>query len=188
MGRGLILVRHAMPEVVQGVSSTTWGLAESSREDCVLLAHHLPELLAPVVYTSPQPKVLETANVIALRRGLRVATDDRLREADQPPEWIDDYRPVAASYVAGNFVPGWEPQAAVARRFGEAVGDALNASPGEGDLVIVDHGLALTLFLSTRAKIAREPFWRALSFPDAWRLDLETGALERLVAFSTPAG
>ena len=188
MAGGVILVRHALPEVVRGVASSQWGLGESSREDCVLLAHHLPQLLAPVVYTSPQAKARETAAVIALRRGLRLATDERLREADHDEAWVDDYRDLAASYVAGALVPGWEPQGIVARRFGQAVDEASAATPGRADLVVVNHGLAMTLWLSTRVALEREPFWSALSFPDAWRLDLETNALARLAPFSAAPG
>lgn len=186
MADGLILVRHALPEVVQGVAASKWGLAERSREDCVLLAHHLPARLAPLVYASSQPKAAETAGVIALRRGLRVQADERLREADQDTGWVDDYEDLAASYLRGQLAPGWEPQAAVSKRFGEAVQEALEDAPNGADLVVVDHGLAMTLYLSTRVQLDREAFWRGLSFPDAWRMDLASSALSRVVPFSAP--
>jgi len=180
MTRGLILIRHAMPEVVPGVSSKLWTLGEHTREDCVLLAHALPADLAPVVYSSDQPKTRETAAVIALRRGLSVVTDRRFAEVDQRDRWIDDdYRAVAARYLGGFDEPGWEPRAAVVGRFTRAVDEALAAGPA-GDLVVVNHGLALSLYLASVAAIDLVPFWRALTFPDAWRLDLETHALARV--------
>jgi broad specificity phosphatase PhoE len=180
MSRGLILVRHAMPEVVHGVSSKLWALGEHAREDCVLLAHALPADLAPVIHASDQPKVRETAAIIALRRGLSLATDRRFAEVDQGDRWIDDdYRAVAARYLDGFDEPGWEPRAAAVERFTRAVDDALTASPA-GDLVVVNHGLALSLYLASVTTIELVPFWRALTFPDAWRLDLETKALVRV--------
>ena len=54
MGRGLIFIRHAMSAVDSDVSSKDWGLTESAREDCVLLAHALPGRLAPVVFSSTE--------------------------------------------------------------------------------------------------------------------------------------
>ena len=39
--------------------------------------------------------------MIALRRGLRTQVDERLREVDQPPEWVEDHRAKALGYLAG---------------------------------------------------------------------------------------
>ena len=182
MGRGLILVRHAMPVVSDTVPSTAWTLPESSMEDCVLLAHCLPPGLAPLVYTSSQPKAERTAAVIALRRGLKVETDEALREVDKPEEWFaddNDYRATVVDYLRDGGRESWETHAAVARRFGAGVNRALAANPS-GDLVVVNHGMALSLYLASKTAIDLVPFWRALTFPDAWRLDLDTRELIRL--------
>ena len=168
-----------MPGVVPGVSSTLWELGEEALEDCVLLAHALPHDLAPGIFTSHQPKVKQTAAVLALRRGLHVVEDERLREVEQGPEWIDDYRSAAADYLrAGSAgeTAGWEPRERVVGRFAAGVDAAIAANSGAaGDVVIVNHGLAMSLWLASRSAIDIVPFWRELTFPDAWRLDLATG-------------
>ncbi len=186
MGRGVILVRHALPEVIRGLSSKLWALSESAKEDCVLLAHALPPDLAPMVLSSGQPKVDETAAVIALRRGVQVRIDPRVGEVDQPDAWFEgDYRSVAADYLRGDNPHGWEDPGAVAKRFAAALDEALAAND-TGDLVVVDHGLALSLYLASKVGIDLVPFWQALTFPDAWRLDLEAGAIERLFFAGLP--
>lgn len=181
---GIILIRHAMPQVQPGVSSTLWELGESALEDCVLLAHALQPDLAPVVFTSHQPKVKQTAGVLALRRGLDVVEDERLREVEQGICWVDDYRALAASYLErGNIgaATDWEPRELVVERFGTAVAAAVTANQGsEGDILVVTHGLAMSLWLASRATIDPVPFWRALTFPDAWKLDLEIREVRRL--------
>ena len=180
MGRGVILVRHAMPQVVSGVSSKLWSLGESAKEDCVLLAHALPEDVAPVIYTSDEPKAAETAAVVALRLGLRVVTDARFAEVDRPATWDDDYRAMVLRYLDGGVQPGWEPAVQVLARFTAAIEAALAAHP-QGDIIVSNHGMALSLYAANLADGTDLPtFWRALTFPDAWRIDLETGALERL--------
>ena len=182
MGRGLILVRHAMPLVSEKLSSAEWRLSEHSKQDCVLLAHVLPQRLAGAVYCSNQPKTYDTARVIGIRRSLRIEADEAFREVDKPEEWFDDdedYRAAVAAYLRDGGRPGWEEHAAVASRFGEGVDRALAPNP-KGDLVVVNHGMALSLYLASKAPIDLVPFWRALTFPDAWRLDLETGGLVRL--------
>lgn len=181
---GVILVRHAMPEVVPGVSSTLWELGDAALEDCVLLAHALPQDLARIVCTSHQPKVKQTAGVLALRRGLELRADERLREVDQGPGWIDDYRAAAASYLRDGTVgetADWEPRERVAERFAAGVGAAITANSGSaGDVVVVNHGLAMSLWLASRSGIDLVPFWQGLTFPDAWRLEMKTGELRHI--------
>ncbi len=174
---GIVLVRHAMPNVQRGVASRLWGLSEATREDCVLLAHALAQPVS-AIWSSDEPKALQTAEVIALRLGLPVEVSHSFAEVDRPEIWDRDYREVAAAYLRGAVEPGWETPAAVIRRFSEGVE---RAKPDEsGDLVIVNHGLAMTLWLSTRADLDAEPWWRALTLPDAWRFDPASRALEHL--------
>lgn len=179
MGRGVILIRHAMPQVTPGTSSTLWTLSEAAREDCVLLAHALSQDIAPVVYTSPEPKAAETAAVIALRLGLQVISDTRLSEVDRPPTWDEDYRSMVLRYLKSGEQPGWEPANSVRARFTAAVDEALAANPA-GDVIVSNHGMALTLYAASIAAIDLREFWRQLTFPDAWHLDFETKTLERL--------
>jgi broad specificity phosphatase PhoE len=186
MARGIILIRHAMPEVVRGVASQLWELGDSGREDCVLLAHHLPRGLASTAWSSAEPKARQTAEVVAIRRGLTVQVDARFGEVDRPTTWDGDYRERAAHYLATGEGEGWEPREAVVRRFTAAIADALVCSGGDGDLVVVDHGLALSLYVASCSPVDSIPFWRALTFPDAWRLDTATGALEQVFSGGAP--
>ena len=181
MTRAIILVRHAMPKVVPGVAPKRWTLSESAAEDCVLLAHALPENLAPSIHTSNEAKAEQTARIVAMRRGLTVTIDPRLAEVDRPQEWVEDHRALAAAYLAGADHAGWEPRAAVVSRFASAVGDAMVLQhDSDGDTVVVNHGMALSLYLANAAGIDVVSFWRALAFPDAWRFDLGTLEIMRL--------
>jgi len=172
----VIVVRHAMPEVVRGVSSRQWGLSEASREDCVLLAHALPPGIGRV-WSSDERKAKETADVVGLRLGLPVSVDVGFGEVDRPDVWDRDYREVAAGYLGGADEPGWEERAAVVRRFAAAVGRAQGGTTG--DVVIVTHGMAMSLWVASVAPVAVVEWWRALTFPDAWRIEIETGMVER---------
>lgn len=179
MAGRIILVRHAMPETVRGVAPSLWRLGDPAKEDCVLLAHALPRGLAGTVYTSDEPKASETAAIIAMRLGLQVAQDARLREVDRPEEWLDDHRAAVRDYLRSGHRPGWEPPEAAGRRFAATVDQAREALP-TGDLVLVNHGMALTLYAARYATLDIVAFWEGLRFPDAWALDLESAALERL--------
>ncbi|MGH2634239.1 MAG: histidine phosphatase family protein [Tepidiformaceae bacterium] len=180
-GRRIILVRHAMPEIERGVASTAWGLSDASREDCVLLAHALPAGLSATVVTSEERKARETADVLALRLGLHVAIDAGFGEVDRPMIWDDDYRTTAAHYLATGDAEGWESRGAVAARFDDAVRRAL-AATATGTVLVVDHGMALSLWLDSVAAIDLVPFWQALTLPDAWLFDIQSHLLERVWA------
>lgn len=174
-----------MPNVERGVASRLWGLSAASREDCVLLAHALRSPVS-AIWTSDEPKARETAEVIGLRLGIEVQVDHAFAEADRPEIWDRDYREVAAAYLRGVVEPGWEARETVIRRFSGGVARA--ASGAEGAVVVVNHGLAMTLWLSTKTELDVEPWWRALTLPDAWRFDPATGALEHLWMGGASAG
>lgn len=177
-GRAVIFVRHAMPEVTRGLARSLWSLSEAAREDCVLLAHGLPSNLAAVVLTSEEKKARDTATIIGLRRRLKVEVDPRLREVDRPEAWDEDYRAAAERYLATGSEPGWEPQEPAARRMGEVVAERLYGG-AEGDVVVVSHGLAITLYLAAMVGVDAVSFWRQLAFPDAWRWEPGSKRLER---------
>lgn len=185
-GRGVIFVRHAMPEVTRGLARSLWPLSEAAREDCVLLAHALPAGLAASVLTSEEKKARDTATIIGLRRGLKVEVDPRLGEVDRPEIWDEDYRAVAERYLATGSEPGWEPQESAARRMGEAVAERLERG-GEGDVVVVSHGLAIALYLAAMVDVDVVSFWRQLAFPDAWRWEPGSQRLERVFRTGLPA-
>jgi broad specificity phosphatase PhoE len=148
----VILVRHAMPEIVRDVPPDEWHLGAAGRAAARELADRLPH--GPRVVSSDEPKARETAEEIAAVCGGSVTVDARLREAARPTAWDPDYRTNARRYLAGEALAGWEDHAAVARRVAEA---AQNAD------IAVTHGLAITLLLGESIS-----FWEQLRFPDAW--------------------
>lgn len=164
-------VRHAMAVLDDGVHPSEWHLDDEGRVAARVWAGRL-EIGAGigVLVSSTEPKALETAEAIADRWSAAVHEDPRLREAQRP--WIGPgYRAIAHRYLRGEQPEGWEPHAAVAERMAAAVRDAV-ARAGDGPVVVVSHGLALSVHLGDRlgADFDRESFWSRLAFPDAWAL------------------
>jgi 2,3-bisphosphoglycerate-dependent phosphoglycerate mutase len=147
----VILVRHAMPELDPAAAHHDWHLGAEGRAAARALAAHLE---GGRIVSSDEPKASETADEIAAVCGGSVRLDARLREATRPTGWRDDYRALAARYVGGERLAGWEDHGAVAQRVAEAVEQAD---------IVVTHGLAMTLFLGQSVA-----FWEQLRFPDAW--------------------
>lgn len=169
----LVLVRHARPVVEPGVPPETWELDERAREDCVLLAHALRDLESPAIASSPEPKARQTATVLGLRLGVPVTEDAAFREATRPTEWVEDYRAAAIAYLASGGDSRWEPHTAVVARFAAAIERARKANPGRG-LLVVSHGLAITLYLGALGLVDSIPFWDTLTLPAAWEITNDT--------------
>ena len=164
-------VRHAMPAVEDGVDPADWHLDAATQGSTTAWAERLEvgEGIA-VLMTSTEPKAIETATAVAACWPADVRQDDRLREARRP--WIGTgYRHLAHRYLRGEAIDGWEPHGAVAERMAAAVTEAQQAGNG-GPVVIVGHGLALSIHLGDRLgpDFDCESFWSRLAFPDAWAL------------------
>jgi broad specificity phosphatase PhoE len=147
----VILVRHALPEVVPGIAPRLWELGPAGRAASRELAARLPA--GATIVSSDEPKARQTAEAIIAVRGGTLRLDPRLCEAARPDTWDDRYRDWARRYVSGEQLVGWEPHAdVIARVTAAATGD-----------IVVTHGLAMTLYLGADAQ-----FWDELRFPDAW--------------------
>ncbi|WCO68592.1 histidine phosphatase family protein [Iamia majanohamensis] len=176
-----VLVRHAMALADPDRAPSRWELGPAARAAAADLAlrARLGEVVG--VASSTEPKARATAEAFARRVDLPVVGDERLVEARRP--WVGEgYRSAAHRYLAGDEPSGWEPRAEVAARTADAIDD-LRAASGDGELVVVGHGLALSLHLEAvlRGRFDAYGFWCRLAFPDAWRLDRTDLTLSRVL-------
>jgi 2,3-bisphosphoglycerate-dependent phosphoglycerate mutase len=61
----LLLVRHSVPAPDPSVPSEEWRLSEEGRGRCAELARHIAVYEPQRLLSSPEPKALETAELIA---------------------------------------------------------------------------------------------------------------------------
>ena len=81
----LILIRHAEPvDDAHGVcyGSLDFGLSPAGREHARRIVTALDDIAYGAVYASPRCRARETAEPLAVARGIDVAVDDDLREID----------------------------------------------------------------------------------------------------------
>lgn len=158
---GLILVRHAMPDVVPDVPPAEWRLSADGLVQARRLAAALP--FDAMLVSSAEPKARQTLESLG-----PVATDARFNEVARDEPFGGNFREVRAKYVGGTAYTSWEAQAAVSARFKAGV-DEWIARAGARPLIIATHGMAMTTWLATVVTMA-DPvaFWRGLIFPDAF--------------------
>jgi broad specificity phosphatase PhoE len=171
----LILIRHSVSEPRPEVPAAGWHLAA----DGAARARDLSQLLHPdgatAVFTSFEPKAVETARALAERWGIGVAEVPGLHEHERPEAtWMahDVFERTVHDLFArpGDLVFGAETADQARLRFTRAVMRLV--AEATGDIVIVTHGTVMALFVSHVTGTDPFTFWKrqAMSFAVTLRL------------------
>jgi broad specificity phosphatase PhoE len=168
----LYLVRHGRPLVERARSAATWPLDPRHEHEVLSLrvGRSLPSWATWC--SSPEPKALGTARLLA-DRPVTVVPD--LREQIRGEGgWVDDFLAVMQTAFARPdepAMPGWEPLSATRTWVAAAARGILAQHLGE-DVVLVGHGTAWTLLpaelTGTPPDVGR---WSRLGMPDVIRVD-----------------
>ena len=83
MKKHLILVKHALPEIVEILPAREWKLSDEGRIRAQELAERLSKYQPDVIVSSSEPKAKETAEIVAGRNNLELQIVDGLYEHDR---------------------------------------------------------------------------------------------------------
>jgi 2,3-bisphosphoglycerate-dependent phosphoglycerate mutase len=171
----LVLVKHAPPEITRDVVPGRWVLSEEGRRRCDWLAGELRTKRVSRLYSSLEPKALETAALVALRIGLTLEPwlnlheNDRtgfgFQKADELRRRLREFFERPAQLTIGN-----ETANGALQRFAEAVAEILSRSQGRNS-AIVTHGTVLSLFVAHHNAIRPFDLWERLGMPSYVALD-----------------
>lgn len=163
----LALIRHAAVAADVSQPSALWPLSDAGRRSARVLAG------APLwrdvvrIFTSPELKAHETAQIIAGTNGITVTAVEDLREVERPVgQWHDDYPAAVAAYFARpqERTHGWEPPAAVQARMRRCIDGLITWQ--SAPVAVCGHGLSLALYLASITGAAPERIWPAITLPD----------------------
>jgi broad specificity phosphatase PhoE len=161
----LLLVRHSVPELDPSVPSEEWRLSEEGRGRCWELARHITVYEPQRLLSSPEPKALETAELIAPVLGLHVEVEDGLREtARRTVGWMEQdalHERIRELFARPDEVVfGEESANAALARFSRVVERV------EEPAVHVTHGTVMSLFVAGSDPDGGFSFWTTLGLPD----------------------
>jgi broad specificity phosphatase PhoE len=162
-------------------------LTPLGRQQAASLAQQLSGAGVSAVYTSPVPRAVQTAEIVAGACGLPSVTSDALREFDcgelegraDKEAWAAHRRVMEAWSVEGNLearTPGGESFVDMRERFVPFVAGLLSSAgeaPNDQGLVLVSHGAVLRLMLPLVAANLPGDFMRAHPLPHASPVVLE---------------
>lgn len=143
----LYLIRHARAQML-GDAAERWPLSEQGRREAGVLARQGFWREVELIFSSPEPKALQTAEPAARRWGIPLVTVDCLHDLRRP-QLVSDYETVIARLFAepGASIAGLEAADKTAERITRCLKGLAAAHP-EQTSAVVSHRLVLTLFLA----------------------------------------
>ena len=167
--RRLVLVRHSTPEIQPDTPASAWRLSALGRERSKLLSARLQCFTPGVVWSSREPKAVETAEIVAASFGVPVEVADGLEEhhRDNVP-----FYPAASDFDAAverffdnpdRLVLGSETAEQARDRMSAAIDSVVDA--GHTDTIVVTHGTVMTLYVASVEDADPMRFWRRLGLP-----------------------
>ena len=183
--RRLVLVRHSKPEIEPDKPAAFWRLDEVGRRRCDLLADRLRCFTPDVVWSSREPKAVDTAEIVAAAFGVPVQTADGLEEHHRRGV---PYFPTTGEFESAVeqffsspdlLVLGEETASQALTRFSAAIDGVIDA--GQTDTVVVTHGTVMTLYTTSVAGVRPMDFWRRLGLPSFVVLALPDMRIQSIV-------
>lgn len=165
----LVLVRHSQPEIEPEKPASSWRLGEIGRRGAELLADRLGDFSPAVVWSSREPKAVETAEIVAAAFGVPVRIADGLEEHhrdDVPYFPAEEEFEVAVERLFARpdkLVLGTETANQALRRFTAAIDRIIEA--GQADNIVVTHGTVVALYAASVAGVEPTGLWRRLDTP-----------------------
>ena len=177
MTRKLLLIRHSISQRVPGEPANTWGLTEEGRALCQPLGVKLAQFALSKIYTSEEPKALQTAQLAAGHVGVPFEGFPGLQEHARVNT---PYFPTPDEFMAAvqrffeqpaRLVLGEETANQSLVRFDAAV-KKIVANQTTGDIAITSHGTVIALFVAKYNEVPVRIFWQSLKMPDIVVLQL----------------
>jgi broad specificity phosphatase PhoE len=154
----LLLVRHSVPTPDPSVPSEEWRLSGEGRSLCGPLAIQVGAHEPRRLLTSPEPKALETAELIAPVLGLDVEIEDGLRETAREQNVLHErIRQLFAK--PDEVVFGEESARAALARFSWVVEGV------EEQAAFVTHGTVMSLYVAGSDPDGGFEYWKTLGMP-----------------------
>ncbi len=141
-----------------------------------MLASRLQGYSPEVIWSSSEPKAVETAEIVAASFGVPVRIADGLEEhhRDSVPFYptTDDFEAAVERFFSDHdrLVLGSETAEQVRDRMSTALDYVVEQ--GQADSIVVTHGTVMTLYVASVAGVRPMDFWRSLGLPSYIALEL----------------
>lgn len=183
----IFLIRHSAPQIEELVEPRHWLLSPEGEAAARDFARSIPSPQGPL-YTSPEPKAVRTARLMADAWKVRVVPDPGLHEVEgrRSMNGRVEYEVNAVRYLRGEPIEEWEEPESAQARITTVIS---RLAESQREVVVVSHGLVLVLALSSLLKCEPDaliPVWQSMRFPDLCIVDSKRNRVLR--SFGQPVG
>ena len=167
--RRLVLVKHSMPDIDPDRPASAWGLSDIGRRRSETLASRLMDFAPEVIWSSREPKAVETADIVsgAFEVPVEVAAGLEERHRDNVPYLpsVDEFDNSIEQLFDNpdELVLGTETARQALYRLTAAINDVIET--GQKDSIVVTHGTVISLFVAKVAGVRPICLWRRLGVP-----------------------
>ena len=188
MNGQLILVRHSLPDIVEGVPAHAWELSDEGRTRVARLAETLKQHQLEVIGSSAEPKARETAEILCKSLGVDIVVMDGLHEHERDGVALhskEEFQSLVREFFEkpDTLIFGNETATQAFVRFRESVELMMNLYDGKL-MAIVTHGTVISLFTSWLTGVDGYLFWKDLGLPSFVLLDLQNKKILETVNIS----
>ncbi len=167
--QSLILVKHSLPKIEPEINAHNWVLSEEGRSRCIPLAGRLAAWSPDFVVSSPEPKALQTAKLVASRLDLPIEIEANLHEhARRTVQFSsqDGFQAKIARFFQrpDELVFGEESAEQAYQRFEGAV-ERVKEQNSDQNPLIVAHGTVISLFVARKCGFDPLSIWQQLGLP-----------------------
>ena len=166
----LILVRHSEPKIEPDRPASTWRLSGRGRTRAGELAEELRGFSPASIWSSKEPKAIETSEILADALNVPVQIVDGLEEHHRsnvpyfPTK--DEFQQAIQQFFRYPQQPvlGDETAHQALRRFTIAINKIIATDTAETPIVVT-HGTVMTLYMASVSGVEPMRFWRNLETP-----------------------
>jgi broad specificity phosphatase PhoE len=165
----LILVKHALPEIIPTLPANQWHLSEVGRAQCTLLSDQLTTYAPAAFVSSSEPKALETAHLVAQKMHTSVQIVEGLHEHERSnTPWLgsEEFAGAVAAFLhrPSELVLGSETAHQAFKRFTKTIAE-VTSQYAEQNVVAFTHGTVLSLFVARATGMEPFALWTRLALP-----------------------
>jgi len=177
----IYFVRHAHTEWTPDENRP---LSTQGSEDAARVANILSKYPISAIYSSPSRRTCQTITPLAERLDLSIHMEPDLGERRLGDEVFENFfKAVEVTWQNPSFAhPGGESSVIAQKRGGTVVERLLERHPTE-HIVLSTHGNLMALILQTFDPSVDFMFWKSLSMPDIYKLEISQsgmGVMQRL--------
>ena len=183
--RKLLLVKHAVPDIIPTLPAHTWHLSAAGQHRCLPLARLLAPYCPATIVSSREPKAAETAAHVAAHLHTAWRLGEGLHEHERAhvgylPRAHFDYAVAAFFAHPDELCLGQETAHQARVRFQAAIDKILGDTPA-GNVIVITHGTVITLFVAHHTRLPAFPLWQRLGLPSFVVLTLPEFGLVEIV-------